>query len=1220
MADPVEAPPSIAEETSRMQDEASAAIRDAKAKGTERELARQLIEELERMKTAAREVVAENQKKGSIQDKKQEAKEVKRSVIRVLAAVKEGIIDPPPQAKTILVELANQGITDSSASYLQRIVDKYVNNDIVFSQAGQDKSDFEKDFEILKSENPSAAQGLVDSLKKAVQKGQLNDLTEAKIDEKFQVPATPSVPPSEATTNTSAKEIGQEVAEALRKTRLEGQPKTEEEATFKNDWDRLFNQFYNPYEKEILESLYSLDKFKELIKVREKQVEDDHAKEHPDRSKLSQDEIMREVSERIETDIVLLYSKLFTRVDQEKPTEFFQEIIQKGFMDSISTASETFNKRIGLLASTLDHTQDNELVAYRFSRRHSEERTDTKEVKYEETSIGPDGRKQTEEVKKLIPQYRVFPFAAHKGNLTLREFLESVRLEMGHEFETRAYLHNVRAMFLKGPGKDGFWPQLAHYAEEMKSTDIDGVMNLPDSDIFMTAYRLYQKYVEEAFAKNDWIHSRNMFSSDLGAINTKIEENVMNSLKELYGDKLGNLNTENADGKTWFKNEWRLRRAMTMAVGIARGLLLTEPETASWADPSIKPEDGTSTFLSYYTNDSTALNGLNPQHTLLRFLTESTTQGPLIFMLASGFDAKTLQGWDHKELWNKMQNFKDSFMKGKRALHRDNPQERTIMELLPNISNVGSLVTRDSWRTFYAYEGWVQYLGAKDGNAVTKDIDFLNTWKSIENIGYEAVLELVNNRLSDDFLLGTKAQKGEREKLLRYVYGKYIDPSVGANTDAADAGINDLLTKYKPDVVAEVEKLIKKGKILREKRDEYVTKELYKRVFYRGLVGLMAQRMPTKFIRIDRSRHSEKGVRSWEILRNSLGMSHDTFDAAMRDLLLVESQLRLETSKKMRAHLGTKHNLYDLEIDDYKMSEAKMRQFIKGPGADVRIQAMLRVYGEMSSQYLNNESFLYEFSRKIRAKDASGMFINVDFPFALGTEELDMTFMAYRNIGERALARAVGDIGAAETDVFGELQKILQSLHPIAVGEKHDFMPFVESLAKIQQTIGNRIDKGYSHKVVGQLAGMIIAYYKKDTRARNLWTKLFSYNRKNSLAAEFAGSWSNVWEWDVGDIDKFMFELGRRRILPNEPYDLNNGPGESLVPVTIPFTNIKLFDRKVKRAPDYEYYTGKVRKDFGASKINKVWEMVNTALPLFLIFLLWRFMKDAFGELEGGKK
>ena len=47
---------------------------------------------------------------------------------------------------------------------------------------------------------------------------------------------------------------------------------------------------------------------------------------HDKLGELSEDDLMYELSEEIETDIVLTYSKLFTRVDLQKPGEFFHEI------------------------------------------------------------------------------------------------------------------------------------------------------------------------------------------------------------------------------------------------------------------------------------------------------------------------------------------------------------------------------------------------------------------------------------------------------------------------------------------------------------------------------------------------------------------------------------------------------------------------------------------------------------------------------------------------------------------------------------------------------------------------------------------------------------------------------------------------------------------------------------------------------------------------------
>ena len=1152
---------------------------EAEKADAERILAQKLLSDLRDKAIAAKEVTDMHKAVGHIELKKKEAVSVKVALVKVLEGVKAGIIKPLPKTKVILDQLAERSgsFTDTTASYLQPLLEKYIEKDITFSKEGQELTKFVQDFRQLKKDNSIAAELLGQILynnasELGITKEDLQRQLELNINEEGKV--------------TIPKE---KVAK-----------RENEDETFDYDWRQMFNQFYTNEDKEILKALYSADNFKEYLLKTRREIESLHQGED-----LSGDELMFEISEKIETDIVLTYSKLFTRVDRQKPGQFFEEIIQQGFMDSIQLAQERFKKRLELLTTSMEVLgEDETLKNFKFTKRYSREEIYTKKRTYENGE------------EKLIPQYKVFPLSRLQTGVSLKEYLESVYVELDHEFETRAFLHNIRALFLKGPQKEGFWPTIASYAEKMVSTDIDSIMNLPDSELFMTAYRLYQKYVEETFASNDWIHFPNMFSTDMANIYSKIEQKVIEALKNIYPE-----NTEKVSTK-----EWRLRRAMTMAVGLARGILLTEPETAAWADPHIKHETGGATFWSYYTNDNIALNGLNPLHTFLRFFTETNDNGPLLFMLTSGFEPKLLEGWNHRELWDKMNNFFKTFSDGQGILHPKNPDERTIFEILPNIMNVGSVITRDGWRTDAALDAWIQYKGAKE-KTVTGNIDIVKTWQTIEGIGYEALFTFVNNQVSTnaDFLQGKKPySEQERDEFLRDLYIKYINPDSG--------GMQALLDRYEKDAEKAVDKVIKQGKKSKKDRKDLIIQETYRKFIYRALVGVLANRIPTKFIRIERDRLSKTGTRAWEKIRQAAGpgWDHEKLDLVMRDLLIVETQLRQDVSRGMRDYIGRQERenigragtLFGFDISSYVVTPELIGKYIKDA---TRKENAVTLYNLIRQNYLNNEDFLSQFTEDIRLKDAANMLLpSKKFPFAIATEELDTTFLAFRNSGERTLARAAGDIGSAETIAFAEIQKIMQSLRPISLDGKHDFGSLIESIEKVKIDIESRINKELAHKVASHMASIVISYFKKDTVARNLFTKFFVMGQKHSLAAEFAGQFSNVWEWDVGEIDKFVFELGRRRIIPREPYDLSKGPIYEEKEVENNFLG-KLLGKKtkkirVKRAPDYEYYEGKFRKDFGATWTHKIWEMANTILPLLALFILWKWISEAFKETEGKQK
>ncbi len=1187
-----------------IKDEVGKEIEEAKQTHTENVLRDKLLRELEQARAAAREVEDAKGQDGRIkEDKKSQAAEVKKTVTRVLKAIKEGIITPPAQSKAVFVNLSNNALGEGTASSLYNLIDKYTNQNVVLSRSGQPKTSFERDFDALVGSDPLSAGYLKDAVKEAARNGEMGGVTVEQIEANLANPHDPRHNErrdrEEREKLLSSRDISNEQQNQMIQELINDGMTAQEASEFTRDWIQYYSSFYNKSETNVyntLKAIYSQKTFARSLKEHLNHIDHIHHDWSPEKK-------MEHAAEEMETDIVLTVSKLFEQVDKTPPTEFFHEIITQGFMNSIQTAYQNLSRRLGQLTTSAEYGVEDEFLRnFKFTQKYSEEAL---EAKHQPMSHGEDKR---------APQYRVYPLIrVKKEGVTMSDFLSSVGLEVQHEFETRQYLHNVRSMYYRGPDKDGFWPKLAHYAEEMKSTDLDGIMNLPDNNIFMAAYRLYQKFVEDKFASLDWRHAPNMFSKDMGNIYNKIEQDVLEELMKRFPEL------------TESKNNWRARRAMTMAVGLARGVLLTEAETAAWADPHLSNVDGSPSFLSYYTNDNTALNGLNPQHTFLRFFAEQGGKGPLLFLPTSNFEVNPLGTWDHKKLWDNLNKFKKTFLEGRDWTVDGRPNERVLMDILPNIMNVGSIITRHGWRTAPAYEGWYSYKTKTIDGEIrnTSDIHVLKTWKSLENIGYEVLYDFVaNGRLPDNLLLAKGSYSGtERDELINYVYRKYINPNV------TDATVGDEVAKFlkrvKPDVEKQIDNLIRQGKIPNHEREDAIIKEMYRRILYRSLVGVLQDRIPTKFIRIERDRQTKGGKRAWETLSRKLGLTYDQMDEAMRALAVVETKVRENVSAAMKHHLEGQNDLSTF-TGEYKVTEEMIRSILDKEGDGDHRELALKVFRGIRENYFENEAYMDDFSFKIRNKDAAGYATEKVFPFALGTEEVDLSFLAYRASGERLMARAIGDIGAAEADVFKSISEILNQLLPASISEKRDFMPFVNAIKKVQETIQGRINQEWAYKVSYHLASMVIAYYKQDTNARNIFTRWFNLGEKHSLAAEFAGGFSNVWEWDVGTIDKFIFELGRARAIPREPYDLAKGSPD----VINHYIDFKLFGKEIKlgkyttkRKPDFEFSEAKLRHDYGADKKHVAFEMLNTIVPLALLYILWKVLSEAFKELEsGGKK
>ena len=199
-------------------------------------------------------------------------------------------------------------------------------------------------------------------------------------------------------------------------------------------------------------------------------------------------------------------------------------------------------------------------------------------------------------------------------------------------------------------------------------------------------------------------------------------------------------------------------------------------------------------------------------------------------------------------------------------------------------------------------------------------------------------------------------------------------------------------------------------------------------------------------------------------------------------------------------------------------------------------------------------------------------------------------------------------------------------LNEIAISGKHDFEPIIKYMREAQRTITDVNGVPDTYEFIYKLAGTVINYFKKDAVAKPLFG-LFGLGRKNSIASEYAGRSSAVWEWDSRDIDRFCVALESNSLLKNSPYNLQAAGNEGK------FSGGKLEDRWIKipglkkpikfgkkRHVDYEYNSLKLRKEHGADWKAITFEIVNEILPLAIMFILWQYIKKSLEEVEGKKK
>ncbi len=1119
------------------------------------------------VKTAFKEVQANPQIINEIQLQSPESAQVLRSLVKAIPIA---------------------SINQETSPYLFTIIRKAINGEITnpLDALSQD------DLRFLKTVDKTMHQRVVDGLSDAAQKQGVNGevVKRFKTQEEFILPDI-----------SKEKKLNLTIDAAV--LELERRDRESRILNFDKDEKRLAAVILNGDHPEV---------FIEYVNEIRAPIEAAHAHEPLEM-------ISKFVSDGIEQKIVLLFARLYSESDLN-PNEQFDRVIEAGFTDSIKSVFERLSTSYNSLRhniATIEHKIDsgntagldasvvNTLSSLSLYRKVSVEKM--QEVEREAKDSEGNPIITFERKKQVKPSVGYTPSS-------MSDLLKSTLNLVNAERETKEFVHNMTLIFRRpAHGEGGFWGQVAGYAEKMSAVDLDTITLLPDSNLFMSAYRLYSKYIEDEFARVNWIHQPDMFTNTVNDTRSKIENLVRDDLLREFKD----LGAE----------KWRIDRAMTYGLGIARGIMLNEVENAAWADPDIDPTTMAPRYRSYYTNDNAALNALNPVHHFLRWQNDEMILGPLLFTKVKGYK-KGFFHWDHREESADMKKFKQSFVNG-----RKHPKDvKLFIDMLPNFARVGSFITRGGWRIEDAYDGWLKYERDTTDIRTTK-LEHVPSWKAIENIGFEVLLDYVNpntNKLGGDeaFLKGHSPEKRE---LFKYLYEEYIDRGTHVNIDAdLDAELHRLTHKAKETVEDHLKEHPDADK--KHTKNELIEIEVSRIFLYNTLFGVMKNRMPTKFIRIDRKRFNENGKSAYDELKGDMnshfGWSHNAFDDVMKDIMKVETTVRRKVSEEMKAHLRgqTDPQLQNLTLTTpYVVDEVSIRRVLEDhyrgdPAMATKRDNALLLYAAIKSKYFDFNSaegkkYMDVMGDKIRNR-------NKHFPFALGTEEVDTGFLAYRTAGQSVFRRAMSDIAGAEKDVFGSLAPFFEQLHHAAINSKEGHSKIAQTITKVKKAIES-MHGSYGEEVAAELATLTMAFLTKDTGG-GIIDSFTKRSNENSLAAELLGGSDKVaWEMIVKDRDNFISELGRTRTIPNTPYEVKNGPIWNKVDrvINIGGFKFKLGKHWVKRKPDLHNVASELRKQWGATGGHIFMEMLGRYLPMLLMFLLWKFISKSLEEAQGsGKK
>lgn len=1125
------------QETEQVKDVARAEIAQAKQAGQQENLRNALLQELTSAAAAAQTVketvrtVTEAARAGrdeSVRLRTNEiqaaSKNVTKSILRVLEAVKEGIITPPPKTQVVLNKLAGKVIGGETASHLHSMITKYLDRDISFSQKGQTKTPFETDFDQLKNDNPLAAQLLYESLIQVSREGETGlGVPEDEIREKFEITRE----------RFGEREPSYEAQELVR-----------------------IMEKYPPEDHKLLEALFMKDKFEPYVQ----DLHDEIVKkleQTGERAGLSEAQFEEKVNKRISSElkerITMIVGKLYQKTDESSPEEFWEKKEQEGgIFYSVQVQLDSLRRQIDRLGK-IPISEGSILNRIKF---------------YREKDESFDLRVPTEKGEEV--RHFVKPFRRQIES-NFQEYFLTVYNTVNDEINIRKFLHNSRALPYHPPGEGGYYGQLANYAEELlPSSSIDILAHLPDASETLAASQLWDKLYEADFAKYNWVHQPSR-----GALDPELKLTV-NDQETLSYLKLLNPDLQ--------KDEWRAKRALIMAIGDNYSISMRALETGAYADAPVnidqKGKEGGAVYTSYDKRDSAIYKVFNPlAHENLRWQVEMMIWGNLLFLPVSGKKLGKAGAWDHRELMKEMQKNMKEYLEGRTS--EDEKNEVVRFANLINPGKVGSIYTRGGWRNFYTYEGFLVHerddvaKGVKRGQRV----DALTGWKRVENIGVEVLKDYfprIGDLYSKDFY--KPEGRSEREALVRYVYKKYIDPSTTDDT------IN--------------------GEIQKLEADPDKTKDNYTNFYWRILSNALLQRAPTKLIRLERNRFVSGRKRGWEEIRIQTKLDETVFDTAVKDICAAEVLLRKQITGELKKGISGGRNLDQVEVN-YNLTSDTLRRYLSeimklGEG---RVDSAMKVYGKIKEF---NEENIGAFIEKYKDKERG-------FPFAIAVEELERSLLAHKGAGERVPARALGDINAIEKNVSNSILQLFTTIRQTSIDGKKDFSEIVKLIGKAQEQMDAFHGREASQKLAHHMAAVSIAFFKKDTAAREL-LGIFGTGKRNSLAAEFAGRSGAVWEWDSREIDAFCTTLETAHILPKIPYEIQKTPTYEPVMWEVPILKKKIklpFERK---KPDYTYYGNRLRKEFGGDWKSKSYDLINKYIPIFLAVLLYYYIQKSFKE------
>lgn len=940
-------------------------------------------------------------------------------------------------------------------------------------------------------------------------------------------------------------------------------------------------------------------------------------------------------SKEFENRVRKLIGQLYQRMDTENPRELSRNILQQGNVYvNLQSVTTSFLNRLGVIKEyTIPEEIKNKHSFYRAKRdiiRIDSQVTSQEAVSFDNIYVEVKNNKavDTQSTEYLHPTLKL------AKTESFNEFMGFVHKSVQTEINLRLFLHDARALPYRDTGDRSFWEELAGFARQHLNTeDIDNIHTLYGADEIMTASRIWDKLQELAFAHSNWVYRNLADYQDPSTKETVIDEATRKYISILY--------------QTMPK--WEVDRILATGIGDNYGVTLRAHTTASQTDA---PRDlpGKQTNQSYGASDSKIYGVFNLDHTNLRWSSETAQMAGLVDLFVEGDDIEEFaKNWDWRDIHQSSIDARNAYTTGRSPI--DVINNRVRFGEIKNMGRVGGIYDRAGWRAYYAYEGWF------------KNGDVLGTWKAMEHIGIEIMKNFAFNDIAgvDGSFYGKGDESiSKRKEFVSYLYRKYF---VNPENVYTESEINLQIDAIFKDLEADKPNTKRiEGGYAPKKALTANYADFYNRVLARAI----AQRLPTKFLRLEseRKRYTDarrdtnynavfnlaKGELSrdikpkehWDTLisRDSrVNPEREAYYQALQDICAFgEALLREDTTKNIKKQLEFNDGLlYDVKIDNFNLTPERMEElwrkyhisFDPDPNVDLARKRNAVAVLKANRRYIFSETPLNGADRQYLDMFANsyGGGIPYEPAFAIATEDIERSLLAYTASGLNTNSRLLGEIAEVDRDVMKTIQSFYKTLRKSALSKDHNFDAIIKDISTARGALSGMHGSNVANQVVHWMSRMTIAFFKKNEAKEHPLSNFAEFQRQAGTFSSLAGFITNarqgeVWEWDRSTIRSFIEELAKLHKLPYYPYKSNKtAKEEEVYRVTADGKDFvkgaggKLkAAKKKRRVPDFDFYTKQLEDQFLDSPMRAVLKHIPGLLGMMMIIAMVNKVINAYKQ------